>query len=77
MSTRFRPINIRTGPLRIKRNMPSVWVIDALWRRIIFRHYPRHTYLIVTPLPFRRTVFDWWPNDCGDRLRVFGVRVVR
>lgn len=73
---RFRRIDFNTGPLRVKRNMPRVWVVDLLWRRVIFRSYPRHKYLIVLAFPLsRRTVFDWWPNDRGDRLRLFGCRV--
>lgn len=71
----YRVIDFRTKPVRIKRNLRRVWVVDLLWRRVIFRSYPRHKYLMIVK-PFKFTVFDWWPNDKGDRLRLFGRKVL-
>ena len=57
----------RQDVLRIKHNDPHVWVINATWRRLIVRKYPRHFYIIA----FGRIVIDWWPNDDRDRLQLF------
>ena len=50
---------------------------NALGRRVIFRRYRQtkcpHTYLMLVG----RIVFDWWPNDRGDRLRVLNRIVLR
>jgi hypothetical protein len=71
--TTFRAVDFNRGGLRVTRNLPSVWVVDALGRRLIFRRYSRHAYLIA----FGRVVFDWWPGDKDDRLRIFNRIVMR
>lgn len=76
MSTPYKSIDFKTGPIRVTRNLRRAWVVDLLWRHVIYRSYPAHKYLMIVK-PFKLMVLDWWPEDRGDRLRIFRRRVLR